>query len=66
MPRRCSFAERLYAGDFDMMVLLAPGVGTRQLHRLLGSAPFVDAAARDHAGGARSQADSCRAPVRWG
>ena len=30
-----SFAERLYAGEFDMMVLLT-GVGTRQLHRLLG------------------------------
>src|SRR5580704_9903055 len=29
------FAERLYAGDFDMMVLLT-GVGTRQLSRLLG------------------------------
>jgi uroporphyrinogen-III synthase len=35
------FAERLYAGAFDMMVLLT-GVGTRQLHRLLGP-PFVDA-----------------------
>jgi uroporphyrinogen-III synthase len=30
-----SFAERLYAGEFDMMVLLT-GVGTRQLNRLLG------------------------------
>ena len=30
-----SFAERLYAGEFDMMVLLT-GVGTRQLSRLLG------------------------------
>ena len=29
------FAERLYAGEFDMMVLLT-GVGTRQLSRLLG------------------------------
>src|SRR5580698_5464630 len=29
------FAERLYAGEFDMMVLLT-GVGTRQLNRLLG------------------------------
>jgi len=29
------FAERLYAGGFDMMVLLT-GVGTRQLNRLLG------------------------------
>jgi uroporphyrinogen-III synthase len=29
------FAERLYAGEFDMMVLLT-GVGTRQLYRLLG------------------------------
>jgi uroporphyrinogen-III synthase len=30
-----SFAERLYGGEFDMMVLLT-GVGTRQLNRLLG------------------------------
>ena len=29
------FADRLYAGEFDMMVLLT-GVGTRQLNRLLG------------------------------
>jgi uroporphyrinogen-III synthase len=29
------FAERLYAGEFDMLVLLT-GVGTRQLNRLLG------------------------------
>jgi uroporphyrinogen-III synthase len=29
------FAERLYTGEFDMMVLLT-GVGTRQLNRLLG------------------------------
>src|SRR5580698_4508596 len=29
------FAERLYSGEFDMMVLLT-GVGTRQLNRLLG------------------------------
>jgi uroporphyrinogen-III synthase len=29
------FAERLYAGEFDLMVLLT-GVGTRQLSRLLG------------------------------
>ena len=29
------FGERLYAGGFDMMVLLT-GVGTRQLNRLLG------------------------------
>jgi uroporphyrinogen-III synthase len=29
------FAERLYAGEFDMMVLLT-GVGTRQLNLLLG------------------------------
>jgi len=29
------FAQRLYAGEFDMMVLLT-GVGTRQLNRLLG------------------------------
>ena len=35
------FAERLYAGGFDMMVLLT-GVGTRQLHRLLGPR-FVEA-----------------------
>jgi uroporphyrinogen-III synthase len=30
------FAERLWAGTFDMMVLLT-GVGTRQLHRLLAT-----------------------------
>jgi len=30
------FAERLFAGDFDMMILLT-GVGTRQLNRLLGT-----------------------------
>jgi uroporphyrinogen-III synthase len=35
------FAERLYAGGFDMMVLLT-GVGTRQLNRLLGPR-FVEA-----------------------
>ena len=35
------FAARLYAGEFDMMVLLT-GVGTRQLHRVLGP-PFVEA-----------------------
>ncbi|HEX3743084.1 MAG TPA: uroporphyrinogen-III synthase [Bryobacteraceae bacterium] len=35
------FAAGLYAGEFDMMVLLT-GVGTRQLHRLLGP-PFVEA-----------------------
>lgn len=35
------FAERLFAGGFDMMVLLT-GVGTRQLNRLLGP-PFVEA-----------------------
>jgi len=29
------FAERLFAGEFDTMALLT-GVGTRQLHRLLG------------------------------
>src|SRR5271165_1872073 len=29
------FAERLYAGEFDLMVLLT-GVGTRQLNRVLG------------------------------
>src|SRR5580658_7965454 len=34
-------AERLFAGEFDMMVLLT-GVGTRQLHRLLGPR-FVEA-----------------------
>jgi uroporphyrinogen-III synthase len=40
------FAERLFAGDFDMMVLLT-GVGTRQLNRALSEAyhetAFVDA-----------------------
>jgi uroporphyrinogen-III synthase len=30
------FAERLFAGEFDMMILLT-GVGTRQLNRLLAS-----------------------------
>jgi uroporphyrinogen-III synthase len=35
------FASRLFAGEFDMMVLLT-GVGTRQLHRLLGPR-FVEA-----------------------
>src|SRR5580704_19746492 len=35
------FAERLYAGEVDMMVLLT-GVGTRQLNRLLGPR-FVEA-----------------------
>ena len=31
-----AFAERLFAGEFDMMALLT-GVGTRQLHRLLAT-----------------------------
>ena len=35
------FAGRLYAGEFDMMVLLT-GVGTRQLLRILGP-PFAEA-----------------------
>src|SRR4051812_27137082 len=35
------FAQRLYAGEFDLMVLLT-GVGTRQLSRLLGP-PFAEA-----------------------
>ena len=35
------FAKRLFAGEFDMMVLLT-GVGTRQLSRLFGP-PFTDA-----------------------
>jgi len=35
------FAKRLFAGEFDIMVLLT-GVGTRQLSRLLGP-PFADA-----------------------
>src|SRR5579871_1593830 len=30
------FAERLYAGEFDMVILLT-GVGTRQLNRLLAT-----------------------------
>jgi uroporphyrinogen-III synthase len=34
-PGTGPFAQRLYAGGFDMMVLLT-GVGTRQLSRLLG------------------------------
>jgi uroporphyrinogen-III synthase len=43
------FAERLFAGDFDMVVLLT-GVGTRQLARLLaerfGEGAFADALRR--------------------
>ena len=38
------FAQRLYAGEFDLMVLLT-GVGTRQLSRLLGP-PFAEALAK--------------------
>jgi uroporphyrinogen-III synthase len=34
------FARRLAAGEFDMMMLLT-GVGTRQLHRILGE-PFIE------------------------
>jgi uroporphyrinogen-III synthase len=34
------FARRLAAGEFDMIMLLT-GVGTRQLHRILGD-PFVE------------------------
>ena len=47
------FAERLFAGDFDMMVLLT-GVGTRQLHRAGGPA-IRRGVARAHVGGAWSQ-----------
>jgi uroporphyrinogen-III synthase len=43
------FAERLFAGEFDMMILLT-GVGTRQLNRLLASrhseAAFAEALRR--------------------
>jgi uroporphyrinogen-III synthase len=43
------FAERLFAGEFDMMILLT-GVGTRQLNRLLagrhGETGFADALRR--------------------
>jgi uroporphyrinogen-III synthase len=43
------FAERLYSGEFDMMILLT-GVGTRQLNRLLATrypeAAFADALRR--------------------
>src|SRR4051812_32374665 len=43
------FAERLFAGDFDMVVLLT-GVGTRQLQRVLaaryGEIAFPDALRR--------------------
>jgi len=43
------FAERLFAGEFDMMVLLT-GVGTRQLRRVLearyGESEFADALRR--------------------
>jgi uroporphyrinogen-III synthase len=35
-----AFARRLAAGEFDMMMLLT-GVGTRQLHRVLGE-PFIE------------------------
>lgn len=37
-----AFAERLYAGGFDMMILLT-GVGTRQLARVLDAGKFVAA-----------------------
>src|SRR5258707_1080742 len=44
-----AFAERLFAGEFDMMILLT-GVGTRQLNRLLATrypeTPFADALRR--------------------
>lgn len=44
-----AFAERLFAGGFDMMALLT-GVGTRQLHRLLATrypeTAFADALRR--------------------
>ena len=44
-----AFAERLFAGEFDMVILLT-GVGTRQLHRLLATrypeTAFSDALAR--------------------
>ncbi len=36
------FAEKLYAGEYDMMILLT-GVGTRQLARVLDAERFVDA-----------------------
>jgi uroporphyrinogen-III synthase len=43
------FADRLYAGEFDMMILLT-GVGTRQLNRVLSTrhpeAAFADALRR--------------------
>ncbi|SPF31713.1 hypothetical protein SBA4_1010046 [Candidatus Sulfopaludibacter sp. SbA4] len=63
------FAERLFAGEFDMVMLLT-GVGTRQLNRLLaarhpvtaGRAPsrngICGCAAARHRGGSRTQANS--------
>jgi uroporphyrinogen-III synthase len=36
------FADRLYAGQFDMIILLT-GVGTRQLARVLDAAAFIEA-----------------------
>src|SRR3954453_14891462 len=44
-----AFAERLFAGEFDLLVLLT-GVGTRQLNRLLatryGENAFIEALGR--------------------
>ena len=53
------FAERLLAGEFDMMILLT-GVGTRQLQRLFASRYSEAAFARkyvasDRGGGARPE-----------
>ena len=48
-PATLRFAERLFAGDFDMMMLFT-GVGTRQLHRSLAArypeTAFADALRR--------------------
>ena len=40
-----AFAGRLYAGEFDLMIFLT-GVGTRALHRTLGSEKFPEALRR--------------------
>ena len=53
-----AFAERLFAGGFDMVILLT-GVGTRQLNRLLATrypeTAFAEALRARHGGGARSE-----------
>ena len=58
-----AFAERLYAGGFDMMILLT-GVGTRQLARVLDAGRFAAALRKLTDRGARPQAR--RGPARDG